>query len=198
MTVVFDGIKSGTIIAYTFDPYDDQFYQQLSAEEIVVQLAGDTSYTDMVSIFTGNDTTIMITTPTYAEDIFKIQIKEEWYFDKQRGVMDVRIIGLLPYTRTKDEEGALIAGTNKPLFWIYFPQARSVFANAPVYNRGNDAKRITYDDLFAKRMFGSYITKEQNVYDRAIIEYTRGLDALLEAERIKEEIFIKEHDLWEF
>ena len=46
--------------------------------------------------------------------------------------------------------------------------------------------------------FDSYIYKEQNVYDRRISEYVEGLEALLEAEKIKEVIFVKEHDLWEF
>ena len=46
-------------------------------------------------------------------------------------------------------------------------------------------------------MFGSYIYKEENVYDRKIDQYSKGMDALLESERIKNEIFIFEHDLWE-
>ena len=49
-----------------------------------------------------------------------------------------------------------------------------------------------------KRMFASTIVKEGNVYDRNINEYMIGLDALLEAERIKAEIFNIEHDLWEY
>ena len=47
-------------------------------------------------------------------------------------------------------------------------------------------------------MFSSTITKEANVMDRKINEYMVGLDALLEAERIKTEIFNMEHDLWEY
>ena len=62
----------------------------------------------------------------------------------------------------------------------------------------NNAERRTYDDIFWKRMFGSTITKESSVMDRKINEYMVGLDALLEAERIKTEIFNMEHDLWEY
>jgi hypothetical protein len=47
-------------------------------------------------------------------------------------------------------------------------------------------------------MFSSYGYKEQNVYDRMINEYSTGMDALLESERIKEDIFVLEHDLWEY
>ena len=49
-----------------------------------------------------------------------------------------------------------------------------------------------------KRMFSSTIVKEGNVYNRKVSEYMVGLDALLEAEKIKAEIFNIEHDLWEY
>jgi hypothetical protein len=64
--------------------------------------------------------------------------------------------------------------------------------------RHNDAERRTLEDIFWKRMFSSYVIKESNVYDRAIVEYTTGINALFEAERIKEDIFKFEHDLWHF
>ena len=88
----------------------------------------------------------------------------------------------------------------QPLFWIYFPEARYVFANYDVFNRQNDAERRTFEDIFWKRMFNSYIYKESNVYDRQIIEYKENepLGLLLEADRIKDDLFRMEHDLWHF
>ena len=62
----------------------------------------------------------------------------------------------------------------------------------------NESENKTYEDIFMKRMFASTITKEGNVQNRAIADYMVGLDAILEAERIKEEIFNLEHDLWEY
>jgi len=50
--------------------------------------------------------------------------------------------------------------------------------------------------LEVKRLVDIY--KEKNVYDRKIVDYAQGLDALLESERIKGELFKFEHDLWEF
>jgi hypothetical protein len=47
-------------------------------------------------------------------------------------------------------------------------------------------------------MFASYIYKEDNVYDRQISDYAIGLDALLEAERIRNQMFLWETDLWEY
>jgi hypothetical protein len=36
------------------------------------------------------------------------------------------------------------------------------------------------------------------VYDRKIADYARGVDGLLEAERIKDDLFTLEHDLWHY
>jgi hypothetical protein len=83
------------------------------------------------------------------------------------------------------------------LFWVYFPECRYVFQNSFVYNRKNDAQRMSFDDLFWKRMFASHIHKETNVYDREIEDYERdGVKALLESERIKNNMAKIEHDVW--
>jgi hypothetical protein len=57
---------------------------------------------------------------------------------------------------------------------------------------------MSFDDLFWKRNFSSYINKESNVFDRSVSPNYEGLDALLESERIRNEIFLFEHDLWDF
>lgn len=137
-------------------------------------------------------TEITINTP--ASDIKQFRVKEDWFFDKQRSVLECRIIGLCPVLEV-ERSGEKF---NKPLFWIYYPEARMVFATEEVYNSKNDAERRTFEDIFWKRQFASYIYKETNVYERKIKDYAVGMDALLESERIKEEIFNMEHDLWEF
>jgi len=48
------------------------------------------------------------------------------------------------------------------------------------------------------RYFSSYISQESNVYDRKVEDYLSGVDMLLEAEKIRMEIFNFEHDLWEY
>ena len=57
---------------------------------------------------------------------------------------------------------------------------------------------MSFDDLFWKRMFQSYVEKESNIYDRDIASYRSGVNALLESEKMKEKIFTFEHDLWSF
>jgi gliding motility associated protien GldN len=137
-------------------------------------------------------TEVIEITPSSA--ITQFRIKEDWFFDKQRSVLECRIIGICPVLEKE------VAGEKAkvPLFWIYYPEARQVFAMEEVYNRSNDSERRTLEDIFWKRQFSSFIYKETNVYERKINEYASGMDALLESERIKEEIFNLEHDLWEF
>jgi len=56
----------------------------------------------------------------------------------------------------------------------------------------------SFDDLFMKRTFSSYVVRESNPANRDISEYTSGIDHLLESERIKEDMMEMEHDLWSY
>lgn len=132
-----------------------------------------------------------------SKDIIQYRLKEEWFIDKQRSVLDVRIIGLAPVVYAKDADGN-IEGT-KTLFWLYFPtDCRYVFNNYFAYNDKNDAQWMSYDDYFMKRRFNSFIIKESNNYDRDIDKYRVGVDALMESQKITNDIRNLEHDIWKW
>ena len=131
-----------------------------------------------------------------SQDIIQYKIKEDWFFDKERSVLDVRIIAIAPVIYSKDTEGQIQGA--RDLFWLYFPHCRFVLNNYFVFNTKNDAQWMSFDDLFWKRKFSCTIYKENNVFDRKIESYKAGVDALFEAERIKEEIRTIEHDVWSF
>lgn len=196
-------IKYNEINAY--DPIDDEFTTRLSYEQVVKQLgAEDREQTQLDE--NGQEVKVTVKGQIRWGDVKELLVKEDWFFDKQRSVMEVRIIGICPilhrmdYRNTGNEEEQEGTLSRIQTFWIYFPEARSVLANTDAYNNFNDAQRITYDDLFWKRNFDSYIIRISNVWDnRAIYEYTfTGLQTLLESERIKTELFNFEHDLWEY
>jgi len=134
--------------------------------------------------------------PISAGDIIQYRLKEDWFFDKQRSVLDVRVLGICPvifsYATPAREK---IVGLRE-LFWVYYPECRYILQNYFVYNRKNDARRISFDDLFWKRQFGSIIYRSTNVYNRNIREYETGIETLLESDKVKGEIFKFEHDLW--
>ena len=194
--VIVEAVQEGSLTAY--DPLDDEFTITLTKAEIERKL----SYVDTQYIESPDPPYDLVMTVIPEEfdpsTVKEFRVKEDWFFDRQRSVLDVRIIGIQPVAEKIDKTTGEVRGT-EPMFWVYFPEARNIFASAEVFNRQNDAERKTMEDIFWKRMFGSYIYKEKNVYDRSIGEYMlNGLDQLLEAERIKENIFILEHDLWEY
>jgi gliding motility associated protien GldN len=133
-------------------------------------------------------------------DIVQYRLKEDWFFDKERSVLDVRIIALAPvvYGKEEDSQGKVTITGLEELFWLYFPHCRFVFNNYFVYNDQNDAQWMSFDDLFWKRRFNAVAYKESNTYDRKIESYRSGVDALYESERIKNEIRNIEHDVWSF
>lgn len=195
--VLKDGaLKSGQIKC--FNSGDDEFRIEYTKSEVDAMLVSwDSSATTEDPNNPGQQIAAPVKNEVRAEDIFKYRIKEDWFYDKQRSVLDVRIIGLLVMTVKKDPTTGEALG-DKGLFWVYFPEVRPLLAVQDVYMRHNDAERRTFDDIFWKRMFSSYVIKESNVYDRPIGDYTSGMNALFESERIKDDIFKYEHDLWHF
>ena len=199
INMVMDAVKEGSLTAYRTD--DDEFTYPMTTQEFS-KVGGADSMTIQVTSPEPPYNTFdsIVFRPFNPDDVVVLRLKEEWFFDKQRSVLDCRIIGICPLTLARDQEGNLVeGGQKKPLFWLYYPEARRIFANAEVYNRYNTSQRLTYEDVFMKRMFNSYIMKEDNVYNRRIEDYrVNPLDALLESERIKQDMVNFEHDLWEY
>lgn len=132
------------------------------------------------------------------EDVTMLRIKEDWFIDKNRSVEDVRIIGFaLIYMQQKGEDDP---PQPTPLAWIRYndPEVRELLANTEVYNMDNDRARRSYDDIFRKRIFSSYIIRESNDFNRRIEDYAFGVDALLESQRIEDYLFEMEEDMWEY
>lgn len=122
-------------------------------------------------------------------------IVEDWFFDKRRSKMDVRIVSITPNAALPGKAGLTELGT------FYYPEVRRLLANHKVYNMSNMMDRMSFDEFFQRREFSSYIVKESNVYDRTINDYINGSDKLSqlwEGERIKENIRSMESSMWEY
>lgn len=194
--IIKQGLLGGEIHAFSNPVFDDEFKVKMGKGELDSFFVQIDSMDVEDPLNPGTWIRVEVRTELESRSIKQYWVKEDWYFDRQRSVMDVRILGLCPLEEKLDPNGAPIG--YKPLFWVYFPECRALFARSEVYNVKNDAQRNSVDDLFEKRMFGSYVRKESNVYDRPINAYADGLDALLEAERVKAEIATTEHDVWHF
>ena len=196
--VIRDGLLiEGSLVAYSTGPIgdEDEFTIPLSPDSIR-KILNPIERIDEWDEFGEKIGFKEIITPIESDKITRYRLKEDWIWDRQRSERYVRIIGIAPMIEDYDRDGDSMGYA--PLFWLYYPECRYVFANADVFNLFNDAQRRTYEDLFQKRSFSSYIVKHSNVYDRSIGEFARGMDALAESERIKEELFNLEHDLWHY
>ncbi len=197
--VILDGIHTKGLTAYRARASDagNEFDVIMTEDDVHIEMGASTDY-EVVETLEGYDT-VTVNVPYNSSEINAYIVKELWFFDKQRSVMDVRIIGLCPirkYYRQDDLEQ-----TNplyKKVFWVNYPEARPLLAKSPIYSPYSDVKNLSYDDIFQKRFFSSYIYMESNPYRRAILQYETGLEVLLEADRIKNEIFNFEQDLWEY
>ena len=141
-----------------------------------------------------------IKTYVKSSEIGGYNIKGMWYFDKKYAELKYRLLGIQPVGASTEDikKSTLNAKKNKQYFWIWYPTLRKLLHNEMVYNDKNTATSISFDQLLISRRFNSYIYKEDNVNgNRAIGDYKmKGLQSILESERIKKEILDFEQDMW--
>lgn len=215
--IIYDLLKDPNVDLPAYETYE--LMNKIPNEEVLGKFATskefDSLYFDADGICQGTLKNIFSNDfQKVKPQVIKIKLMEDWFFDKQRSVMDVRILALaieIPifvinenqtYCDGTGQDEIVFGGwkstEGKTSIWFFFPDLRDALASNECYKRQNDAARITFDDVFLKRTFQSYITREENVYDRFIDEYTSSLDALLEAEKIKEEMRDFEMNLWQY
>ncbi|GAB1448762.1 MAG: gliding motility protein GldN [Bacteroidetes bacterium] len=203
--ILYNNIKEGKIIPYT----NDSLSSQMSIEYFLT-LGTDTDYIE--TPIDPNDPSLTetdtIITPMVPElRIQKYRVVEDWLFDKKHSQMYVRIVSIAPRYNVRIK--GIDLGEQDLCVLKYHAREgsgendlRHLLVNYEIFNRQNDAARLTYDDWFENRLFTSYITKEANQHDMYIKEYDQfkdnGVASLLEGERIKQELFEKEHDYWEY
>ncbi len=199
ISLLLKGIESGQLTAYDART-DDEFKLPIAYAQ-VKEMFGATSRTRKIrDPLTGEMVDRVIQGEIRTEEVKQIMVKEEWYFDKQTSTLNVRIIGICPIQEFYREEDINQTDVQRrQVFWVYYPEARNLFASNAVVNPNNTARNLSFDDLFIKRRFNSYVVKESNTFNnRNISSYLSGRDAMLESKRIENEIFNFEQDLWEY
>jgi len=197
--VLLSSIMAGELTAYDAnndpvnDPDGDSFAKPLTPQEAYGRLV-DSAVVEKQDI-NGNSVRSKVAAILNADSIVKFRIKEDWIFDKQRSVFEPRIIGIAPMVKSS-AGGAVV--DYYPAFWIYFPDARHVLAVKEVVNKNSDATGLSFDDVFMKRIFTSYIVKVSNDKDERIKDYAQGIDRLYESERIKKNLMDWELNLWQY
>jgi gliding motility associated protien GldN len=199
--IISEAVMAGELTAYDAtitkeDVNGDEFSTVLQPEQAMGKFADSVLVPTKTDPETGDILESEMRPGEFNPDsIVKFRIKEDWIFDKQRSVFEPRIIGIAPMIKIKKEGQTF---DEQPAFWIYFPEVRQILATKEVVNRRNDATGLSYDDVFMKRLFASYIVKESNPEDLRIKDYAQGIDRLQESERIRKDLMNREHDLWSY
>ena len=175
----------------------DDFTQKLRNKD-VLNLMSYKSYSEKLQSEGIKDSLIKFEN---SKDIGGYNIKGMWYFDKKYAELKYRLLGIQPVgSSIKDLKtvGSGVSDRETPFFWIWYPSLRKMLHKQMVYNDKNTATSISFDQLLISRRFNSYIYKEDNVNgNRAIGDYKmKGLQSILESERIKKEILDFEQDMW--
>ena len=159
MEVIMKAIEDGKLTPYS--PEDDSFKERMSASEGIARFADSV----LVPIFDdqGNQIDAQMTLNEFnPERVTKFRIKEDIFFDRQRGRLETRIIGVAPLMdiTTSAELSESIGAT--PAFWLYFPQLRYALVKVDISDPDRGLYDMTMDDLFVQRKFASQIVRESS------------------------------------
>ncbi len=196
--ILLKGVEGKTITAFDATTADAEFVKPINYNEVKLQFGDSVKAIKVTDITTGVDRDSIVAADIPTQEVKLLEVKEVWYFDKQKSTMQVRILGICPIRLyKKDPKDSTYV--RKRLFWVYYPEIRPLLARNESLNQFNGARSLSFDDMFLTRKFDGYIVKEENTYNnRSIEQYSAGENAFLESERIKNSIFNYEQDLWEY
>jgi len=198
---------------YDSQPFISVLMEIVSEGENVPLFADDAfkepvTFSDIQARLNSADTIEVLNPDTYEYEITVVQndfdpssikkfrIKEDWIFDEETSMMICRIIGIAPIRDVVDDNDNYRG--QEVLFWAHYPSIRQNLVKYAAFNPFNDNDIMTWEDIFEMRLFSSYVMQESNPRNERIIERFNGRDAMMESERIKLEVFKKEHDLWSY
>jgi len=176
---IIKGIKDGKITAYDpmggppDSPAGDAFIAPMSYDQLMTHLS-DTAIVDQFDKDGNKTGSIAKPNPFTPDKISGYRIKEDVYYDKQRGKVVTRIIGIAPLQKLTLSSGDSL-GT-QPLCWIRFKDCRKVLVTIDADNP-NHKIGLTLDDVFLQRRFNSTIIEESNPMGNRIKDYETTADA---------------------
>ncbi|WP_326986270.1 type IX secretion system ring protein PorN/GldN [Chryseobacterium sp. MP_3.2] len=211
--LLFDAINDGRIT----EVYDDELFMtrlepdaiQARIKNEVLSDAGIDRINEAGKLTEDEKREFTNTYETKTENVKVLKIKGMWYIDRRDSQMKYRLLGIAamgqdPSTMGQfGPDGQPLAGRDEliDLFWVYYPDARKVLANAIAFNNKNLSSDISFDDLLNSRRFSTIIYKVDNGLGNGVIKdyIPRDADAQLEeSENIKAQILQMENDMWNY
>ena len=102
-----------------------------------------------------------------SEEALGFYMKEMWYFDQQTSSYNFEIISLCPILFRAGEIGDQTE--RNPMFWVTYESIRPYISKVPVMTSDlNNARNLTLDDYFRKRMYNGEIYKVANMMNRSL------------------------------
>lgn len=200
ISILLKAIKDGDVTAFSGD--DDRFTTPIDFDKAMSVFGGGM---DTVKKYDRDGNVVGYEVRPKASDpdsIYKFRLKEEWIFDKESSRLFVRILGIAPVIPYKLSTGDIVPNSERPVWWVYYPDLRATLAKTDIYNPKNFGSKMTWEELFESRMFSSYIVQStiDNTSNIPLSAKYPGntLFRLLEGEKIKDKIFNYEQALWEY
>jgi hypothetical protein len=178
--------------AFANDNFREADKARLSKSEIEsVMLYRDTSVVTMYDAL-GNEKaeTVIENRFLLGKDIKSYLLKEDWFFNSFTGQLEKRIIAIAPLIYNRKEEKTV------PLFWLYFSEWKELLDLFEAKNYKDD-KRISYAYALQNQYYFSIISKESNVFGRAVKDSQHGSDTSVESDVINGKINNSAGDLFQ-
>ncbi len=197
--VIWDAVVAGEIPIYEDDemkiPLDNSMFvdQFTKADTIILEIVDDDENYEYK--------TVLVPKEFNSDEMLQIRLKESWYIDKQVTEQGVRILGLcLTKELFKEHDGDLDYIGTAEMFWVPMqsPQVRRLMVRNEATWQQNIADQPSWEYIFINRMFNSYVTRISNRFNRSILDYLTGTEAIWESERIESELLDISQDMWEY
>ena len=155
METIMKGIEKGKLTPYE----KDDFKTKLTAKQ------GEMRFADSVLVpkfdKDGNQiSSKMVLNEFNPDKITKFRVEEDVFFDKQRGRIDTRIVGIAPMMNISTSADLPANITSVPAFWLYFPQLRYALVKEDVSDPAKNIFDVTLDDVFIQHKFSASLVKE--------------------------------------
>jgi gliding motility associated protien GldN len=204
--LVIDATVAGLITPYANDSLDNG--SQLSMDDFNAALIMPSDQ----PVYTPEDTLMMFQNEDYSyrasgggdkffpTDIYQLEIKEEWLFDKQRSRQYFDIIAITLFIPADKN----IKGIQYVLAsYSYKELCEKLFKGNPKaiwFNAENEQEHKNLADAFDLRLFSSYIIKVSNPKDQYLTDIYGGdqQKGIMASQWAAFELLEYEHNLWEF
>jgi hypothetical protein len=155
MEAIINNVRSGKLT-----PYErDDFKSRLTSKQAEQRFADSV----LVPRFDKDGNQIssrMVLNEFNPDKIRKFRIEEDVFFDRQRGRVVTRIIGLAPMLNISGDATLPANIAIAPAFWLYFPQLRYALIKENLSDPDKNLFDVTMDDVFMQHKFKACLVKE--------------------------------------